>query len=152
MTVERPDMDSIDHVNPSTGATDTRRVSTPVVLSLAEVRDLLDADVIWCPNPAGRIEGVAAADLMSDVLVDSTPGTLLLTGLCTVQAIRTAAIADLAGVVFVRGKRPPAETVAVAMDMNIPVLVTRHTLFAAAGALYAARSIPPLPSSVPAHG
>jgi hypothetical protein len=131
---------------------DARRVSIPVVLSLADVRDLLDADVIWCPNPATRIEGVAAADLMSDVLVDSKPGALLLTGLCTVQAIRTAAIADLAGVVFVRGKRPPAEAVAVAMDMNIPVLVTRHTLFAAAGALYAARSIPPLPSPVPAHG
>lgn len=145
-------MDPIDHVNAPTDAADARRISTPVVLSLADVRDLLDADVIWCPNPASRIEGIVAADLMSDVLVDSRPGVLLLTGLGTVQAIRTAAIADLAGVVFVRGKRPPADAVALAMEKNIPVLVTSRTLFAAAGALYAARSAPPSGPAVPTHG
>lgn len=150
--VERHDMDSIDYVNAPTDAADARRISTPVVLSLADVRDLLDADVIWCPNPTSRIEGIVAADLMSDVLVDSRPGVLLLTGLGTVQAIRTAAIADLAGVVFVRGKRPPADAVALAMEKNIPVLVTSHTLFAAAGTLYAARSAPPPEPAVPTHG
>jgi hypothetical protein len=147
--MKRHDMDPTTDVN---APADARRISTPVVLSLAEVRDLLDAELIWCPNPASRIEGIVAADLMSDVLVDSTPGVLLLTGLGTVQAIRTAAIADLAGVVFVRGKRPSADAVAVAMDMNIPVLVTSHTLFAAAGVLYAARSARPPESAVPAHG
>jgi predicted transcriptional regulator len=125
---------------------------TPMALSLADVRDLLDADVIWCPNPASRIEGIVAADLMSDVLVDSKPGVLLLTGLGTVQAIRTAAIADLAGVVFVHGKRPPADAVALAKEKNIPVLVTSYTLFAAAGALYAAQPAPPAGPAVPAHG
>jgi predicted transcriptional regulator len=66
-----------------------------------------------------------------------------------VQAVRTAAIADLAGVVFVRGKRPPADAVTLAMEKDIPVMVTRHTLFEAAGALYAAQSAPP---AGPAHG
>ena len=135
-----------------TDAADTRRISTPVVLSLAEVRDLLDADVIWCPNPASRIEGIVAADLMSDVLVDSQPGVLLLTGLSTMQAIRTAAIADLAGVVFVHGKRPPADAVALAMQKNIPVMVTSRTLFAAAGVLFGAWPAPPPEPAVPTHG
>jgi hypothetical protein len=123
----------------------------PMAMTLAEVRDLLDAEVVFCPDPAARIEGILAADLMSDVLVDSRPGLLLLTGLVNVQAVRTAAIADLAGVVFVRGKRPAADVVALATEKNIPVLVTGRTLFDAAGALFAARNETP-GRHVPAHG
>ncbi len=145
-------MDIKDHVTLQIDATSARPVSPRVSMSLAEVRDVLDAEVIWCPNPASRIDGIVAADLMSDVLVDSTPGALLLTGLGTVQAVRTATIADLAGVVFVRGKRPPADAVALAMENNIPVLVTGQSLFAAAGALFAARSAPQTGPAGPTYG
>jgi len=138
VTAERSGMDRVNHLT--------------VELSLADVRDLLDADVIWCPDPTIRIAGIVAADLMSDVLVDSRPGALLLTGLSTVQAVRTAAIADLAGVVFVRGKRPPDDAVAVAREEHVPVFVTSQSLFAAAGTLYAARSAPHPATGVPAHG
>lgn len=152
MTAEGNGMGPINGVGDSRLAGDARRHSTPIELSLADVRDLLDADVIWCPNPAARVQDIVAADLMSDVLVDCGPGALLLTGLGTVQAIRTAAIADLAGVVFVRGKRPPADAVALAMEKDIPVMVTGKTLFDAAGALYSARPAPPAGPAGPAHG
>jgi predicted transcriptional regulator len=112
----------------------------PVVasLTLAEVRRLLDAEVVWCPDGSVPVTGCTAADLMSDVLTGSRPGMLLLTGLVSVQAIRTAAIADLAGVVFVQGKKPGNDIIALAREKNVPVLATSRSMFEAAGALFGA--------------
>jgi hypothetical protein len=106
-------------------------------LTLAEVRAAIGAVPIWCPNPALPVAGVVAADLMSDVLVDSRPGFVLVTGLMNVQVIRTAAIADLAAVVFARGKAVPDEVLELARQMNVPVFASHDSLFEAAGRLYA---------------
>jgi predicted transcriptional regulator len=116
----------------------------PVVasLTLAEVRRLLDAEVVWCPDGSVPVTGCAAADLMSDVLTASRPGMVLLTGLVSVQAIRTAAIADLAGVVFVQGKKPGDEIIALAREKNVPVLATSRPMFEAAGVLFGAVGLP----------
>ena len=84
------------------------------------------------------IAGCFAADLMSEVLAFCGHGALLVTGLATVQAVRTAAIADLAGVVFTRGKTVPPEVVALAKETRVPVFRSPRSLFEAAGALYAA--------------
>ena len=53
-----------------------------------------------------EIPSCGASDLMSDALAFMKPGSLLLTGLVHPQAIRTAEMADLAAIVFVRGKTP----------------------------------------------
>ena len=116
----------------ATTATVTRAVT------LADVRTAIGADVIWCPDAAVPVAGVVAADLMSDVLVDGRPGYVLITGLANVQTIRTAAIADLAAVVFARGKAVPPEVVELAQQMKVPVFASPRSLFEAAGALYAA--------------
>jgi len=108
------------------------------VLSLEEVRALLEADVVAGSDLSRCIEAVGAADLMSDVLAFGRPGMLLLTGLNTPQAVHTAVVADLSGIVLVRGKRPPAEMVAPAAARGIPLLATSLTMFEAAGRLYAA--------------
>ncbi len=107
-------------------------------LTLAAVRRLLDAEALFCPDETVQVSGVTAADLMSDVLTGSRPGMLLLTGLVSLQSIRTAAIADLAGVVFVQGKRPGDDVIALAREKNVPVLATSKPLFEAAGVLFAA--------------
>ncbi|MEW5981406.1 MAG: DRTGG domain-containing protein [Acidobacteriota bacterium] len=107
-------------------------------LTLDEVRQVLDAETIWCPEPSVRAEWVVAADLMSDVLICQAPGRLLLTSLVNQQAIRTAAIMDFAGVVFVRGKSPRADVVELAQEKRVPVFVTALPTFEAAGVLYAA--------------
>ncbi len=44
------------------------------------------------------------ADLMSDVLASIRPGAVLLTGLCNPQVVRTAQIADIKAIIFVREK------------------------------------------------
>jgi predicted transcriptional regulator len=63
---------------------------------------------------------------------------LLLTGLMNPQVIRTAIVADLCGVVFVRGKRPGDSILSLAREAGIPVLGTSFTMFEAAGRLYEA--------------
>jgi len=107
-------------------------------LTLAQLRDLLEAEV-FCGDkldcPVGR---VGAADLMSDVLALSTPGMLLLTGLVSVQVIRTAIVSDLCGVIFVRGKKPGREILELAREAKIPVLGTVLTMYETAGLIYCA--------------
>lgn len=83
------------------------------------------------------VEFGCGADLMSDVLAFSQPGTLLLTGLTNPQVVRTAEMADVKAIVFVRGKQPPSETVALAREKGIPLLATRFTLYESCGRLFA---------------
>jgi hypothetical protein len=108
-----------------------------IALSLADVRAAVNGVALWCPDDSPAVSGVVAADLMSDVLVDARPGHVLVTGLVNVQVIRTAAIADLAAVVFARGKAVPADIVDLARQMNVPVFASHDSLFEAAGRLYA---------------
>ncbi len=117
---------------------DRRVEPVSACLTLDEVRELLDADVCAGTDLSLRIERVGAADLMSDVLAFGRPGMLLLTGLNTSHTVRTAAVADLAGIVLVRGKQPSDEMVALARQHSVPLLTTRLTMFEAAGRLYVA--------------
>ncbi len=74
---------------------------------------------------------------MSDVLAFTRPHSLLLTGLTNPQVVRTAEMAELAAVCFVRGKVPEAETVSFAADEGIPLLRTRLPMFESCGRLHA---------------
>jgi len=109
-------------------------------VTLADVRDLLGAEVLNGDDLSIKVEAVGAADLLSDVLALSKTGTLLLTGLVSPQVIRTAVVADLCGVVFVRGKKPGAEILSLAKESKIPVLATPLKMFEAAGRLHRAIS------------
>ena len=79
------------------------------------------------------------ADLMSDVLAFTHAGTLLLTGLTNPQVVRTAEMAEIVAIVFVRGKLPPPETVALAEEKGIPLLASKYTMYEACGRLYRAQ-------------
>ena len=79
-----------------------------------------------------------AADLMSDVLSLARPGSVLVTGLANPQVIRTSEVAEVAAIVMVRGKRPLAETAALAKEAGIPIFCTAMTMFEACGRLYGA--------------
>jgi len=78
------------------------------------------------------------ADLMSDVLAFTHDGTLLMSGLTNPQVVRTAEMAGIKAIVFVRGKIPPAETVALAEEKGIPLLASKYTMFETCGRLYRA--------------
>jgi predicted transcriptional regulator len=107
-------------------------------LTLADVRDLLSAEVLCGDDLSIRVSDIGAADLLSDVLALSQTGALLLTGLVSTQVIRTAIVTDLCGVVFVRGKKPGDDILSLAKESRVPVLRTPLKMFEAAGRLYMA--------------
>jgi predicted transcriptional regulator len=80
----------------------------------------------------------SGADLMSDVLAFTQEGTLLMTGLTNPQVVRTAEMASIKAIVFVRGKFPPPETIALAEEKGIFLMASKYTMFETCGRLYKA--------------
>ena len=85
-----------------------------------------------------EIKGGCGADLMSDVLASIQPDAVLLTGLCNIQVVRTAQMADVRAIVFVRGKMPQPETIELATEENIPLITSPYGTFELCGRLYQA--------------
>jgi len=56
--------------------------------------------------------------------------------LTTKQVLRTAKLAGVNAIVFVRGKKPEASEIELAQSYDIPLLLTRYSLFVACGRLY----------------
>ena len=106
-------------------------------MKLYEIRDILKAAFLVGEHLTDRtIAGAGGADLMEDVLAAATEGAVLLTGLTTEQVLRTARIAGVGAVVFVRGKRPEKKVLDLAETYDMPVLLTDFSLFVSCGRLY----------------
>jgi hypothetical protein len=73
---------------------------------------------------------------MSDVLSFGKSHSLLLTGLTNQHTVRTAEITDIATICFVHGKRPQEDTVKLAKNSDITLLMTKLSMFDACGRLY----------------
>ena len=107
-------------------------------MKLREVQEILKADVIVGKEKLDmEVKTAFGADLMSDVLAFAKAGSLLLTGLTNTQVIRIANVLDIAAIILVRGKKPTAETIDRAKELQIPILTTKYILFETAGRLYA---------------
>jgi predicted transcriptional regulator len=106
-------------------------------MTLKEIKEILEAEVITGHDRLDQeISAAGASDLMSDVLAFGKPGILLLTGLSNSQSVRTANIIDAKAIVYVRGKKPDPEGIALAQGKNIPILSTRFLMFRACGLLF----------------
>jgi len=80
-------------------------------------------------------KGAFAADLMSDVLASIQPEAVLLTGLCNPQVVRTALIADVKAIIFVRGKNPVIEAIDLATEEEMPIISSPLGLYELSGRL-----------------
>jgi predicted transcriptional regulator len=108
-------------------------------MNLGEVLSIIDGKVISKDADLDlEVEMACGSDLMSDVLAFTHEGTLLMTGLTNPQVVRTAELAGIVAIVFVRGKLPPPETVALAGEKGIPLLASRYTMFETCGRLFQA--------------
>ncbi len=107
-------------------------------MKLKEISELLKTEIVTGKESIDKIEVeyVGAADLMSEVLAFTKENALLLTGLTTPQVIRTAQMVELSAIIFVRGKRPQPETIKLAEELDIPLLITNELLYTACGKLY----------------
>lgn len=108
-------------------------------MKLQELIQLVDGELVTEKNiDEVVVTGAMGADLMSDVLASVQSEAVLLTGLCNPQVVRTALIADIRVIVFVRGKMPAQETIDIANEENIPLVMTQNGLYESCGILYQA--------------
>lgn len=108
-------------------------------MKLREILEVIDGRVISENVDLDmEVQMGCGADLMSDVLAFTHEGTLLMSGLTNPQVVRTAEMAGIKAIVFVRGKIPPPETIALAKEKGIPLLASKYTMFETCGRLYAA--------------
>ena len=108
-------------------------------MKLREVLDLIEGKLITKDADLDmEVYMGCGADLMSDVLAFTHEGTLLMSGLTNPQVVRTAEMAGIKAIVFVRGKVPPPETIALAEEKGIPLLASKYTMFETCGRLYRA--------------
>ncbi len=104
---------------------------------LGKIYKILEADLVGdVKNFDKEINKVCGSDLMSDVLAFIEADSLLLTGLVNSQVVRTAEMAEIAAICFVRGKQPPDETIKLANEKKIPLLTTKLLMYESCGRLY----------------
>lgn len=74
-------------------------------MTVRDVREVLGARVLAGEEHLDReVRSACGSDMMSDVLAFSKDHSVLLTGLCNPQVIRTAEMLDIVCIIFVRGK------------------------------------------------
>jgi len=106
-------------------------------MTVREIKEYLGAKFIWGEEFQDReIHTACGSDMMSDVLAYMKEKSVLLTGLCNPQVIRTAEMMDVVCIVFVRGKIPDETMIEMAKEREIVLLTTGHRMFSACGILY----------------
>lgn len=106
-------------------------------MTVNDIKTILGARVASGQDQLGReVHTACGSDMMSDVLAFVKDQSVLLTGLCNPQVIRTAEMMDIVCIVFVRGKNPDEAMIEMAEDRGIPLLITGHRMFSACGLLY----------------
>ena len=107
-------------------------------MKLSEIVKALDATLLVGEDKLDQdITKCGASDLMSDVLAAICEDCILLTGLTTIQVIRTAIVADVGAVAFVRGKKPPPEVIEMAGIQGLPLMSSPYSMFVSCGRLHA---------------
>lgn len=108
-------------------------------MTLEQIISLTDAEcVCGADSIRSDVKFAFASDLMSDVLTLDSSGLLLITGLCNIQTIRTAEMAEVKYILFVRGKRATDEMVALAGENSMVLLETEFSMFHTSGVLFGA--------------
>jgi predicted transcriptional regulator len=106
-------------------------------MKLKDLEELLSAKVLYGESLLDKdVDYFYASDLMSDILATVKEPGVLITAMVQTQVMRTIQMLDLIGVIFVNGKCPPEDTLRLARSIEIPVLVTRCSMFETCGKIY----------------
>ena len=103
---------------------------------LGEVTAISNEEIVKTERLDREVIMACGCDLMSDVLSYIKSDSFLLTGLTNPQVVRTAEMAGITAICFVRGKKPQRETIDLAIEKDIPLMFTRFSMFEACGRLY----------------
>ena len=106
-------------------------------MRLEMLRDLLRCEVLTGADALNtEIDTAVASDAMSVVLASPHPRALMITSLTNIQSVRTAQVAYLPAIMYVRGSRPNQATVKLARDHKTVLLLTELGMFESCGILY----------------
>ncbi len=106
-------------------------------MNVKEVAKLLDAKILCGEeNLETEVHDACGSDMMSDVLAFVKNQAVLLTGLVNIQVVRTADMMDMVCIVFVRGKMPDEDMLALAKRKGMVLLSTEQRMFTACGILW----------------
>ena len=106
-------------------------------MTVDNIKEILGAKYVVGEEWADReVHTACGSDMMSDVLAFMKDQSVLLTGLCNLQVIRTCEMMDIICIVFVRGKLPDEAMINMAKEKEIAILSTGHRMFSACGLLY----------------
>ena len=106
-------------------------------MQISEIAKILDAQILVSnSNLDAKIKYGFASDLMSDVLTLDEEEIILITGLCNIQTIRTAEMANINCLLFVRNKQASEEMIELAMENDMIILQCEYSLFRTVGLLY----------------
>ncbi|HPT31298.1 MAG TPA: hypothetical protein PLW67_05630 [Prolixibacteraceae bacterium] len=107
-------------------------------MKISEILELCDARlVVGNERMTNEVTSAFSSDLMSDVLMLPAEKLLLITGLCNIQTIRTAEMAEIRCILFVRNKRATEEMKSLANEHGMVILETPFSLFRTSGLLFA---------------
>ena len=106
---------------------------------ISEIIKITDAALLTVESLTNtNVERAFASDLMSDVLTLDTDNLLLITGLNNLQTIRTAEMAEIKFILFVRSKKPTPQMIELARNENMTLMVCSKSMFQASGLLFQA--------------
>ena len=108
-------------------------------MKVADIKELVEGRVVnnkVCLENIGEIKHAFASDLMSDVLRLKCENTLLVTGLCNVQTIRTVEMAEIKLIILARGKKVDANMLELAEENDICIIETDFSVYKVCGLLY----------------
>jgi hypothetical protein len=108
-------------------------------MTVKEISGLIDGKILCCEEKnSDNIEFAFASDLMSDVLTIEKDNMVLITGLANLQAIRTSEMSDIGCIIFARDKRIGEEMISLAVENNMVLIISPHSVFHISGVLYKA--------------
>lgn len=112
-------------------------------MKIKEIARLVGGEIVGAPaDDKYEVERAFTADLMSDVLRFNLDNTVLITGLCNNQTLRTCEMADLQVVLMGRGKQPDQDMLALARENAITIIKSKFSIFKLSGMLFNAQIKP----------
>ncbi len=84
-----------------------------------------------------EVKGGYAGDLLSDVIANSTAGSVWVTMQVHVNIVAVAVLKELAAIILVNGRQPVDDTLRKATEEKVPILSTALPAFEFVGRLHA---------------
>ena len=106
-------------------------------MNLKEIARKLELEVkVDGGSLADEVRGGYASDLISDVIANAREGDLWVTLQTHQNTVAVASMKGLAGIVFVNGRQPEADTLTKARQEDVALLVSALPAFELIGRLY----------------